>query len=85
MGKKQKIRAGTGDLVAMPIPLDKQIEKSKLTKSKVKLNKKQQKNVDIEEDTEEVSIFKNLIWSVYLMMITLITDYQFLNFFFKNF
>ncbi|KAF7638420.1 hypothetical protein Mgra_00002098 [Meloidogyne graminicola] len=36
MGKKQKIRTGTGDIVTTPGPLHKQIERSKIAKSKFK-------------------------------------------------
>ncbi|KAI1716571.1 bystin domain-containing protein [Ditylenchus destructor] len=39
MGKKQKIRPGAGDLVPVPGPLDKQIEKSRVARHKMKIQK----------------------------------------------
>ena len=53
MGKKQKIRAGAGDVVAMPGPLDKQIEKSKLAKPKIRLNPTPKNDMEMDEAYEE--------------------------------
>lgn len=53
MGKKQKIRSGAGDVVVLPGPLDKQIEKTKMAKMKTKINK-QINNLDEDEKEEEV-------------------------------
>jgi hypothetical protein len=40
MGKKQKIRTGTGDIVSTPGPLHRQIEKANLATQKYKTPKK---------------------------------------------
>lgn len=54
MGKKQKIRSGAGDVVVLPGPLDKQIEKEKFAKSKIKLQK--HINSQQKDEIEEVLI-----------------------------
>ena len=49
MGKKSKIRTGTGDIVPAPGPLHKQIEKSIMAKQKFKPQKQFHKEIkDIE-------------------------------------
>lgn len=60
MGKKQKIRSGSGDVIGLPGPLDKQIEKEKITKSKIKIQKRK-KNQNLDEIEEDVQFYIYII------------------------
>lgn len=65
MGKKQKIRSGAGDVIGIPGPLDKQIEKAKVAKVKVKF----QKHVNSKENDEleeEVYFINSIVFKFIL-------------------
>uniref|UniRef100_A0A915EEJ2 Bystin n=1 Tax=Ditylenchus dipsaci TaxID=166011 RepID=A0A915EEJ2_9BILA len=49
MGKKKKIRSGAGDMVPIPGPLDRQIEKSRLARQKLKMEK-QVENLNLDDE-----------------------------------